>query len=182
MLIIPLLVIGLTLLRLHTLLWVHLFVGMLLIPPVALKLASTSYRFMRYYTHNATYRARGAPPAILRALGPGLVLTTLIVFVTGVLLLFIGPGSRSTLLPIHKISFIVWAAFFGVHVLAHLLELPPALRGDFAPASAVQPRLPGRDGRALTLVGMLALGVLVAVLVIPEFASWTSWNAIFHHH
>ena len=38
---------GATLLSLRSLLPVHVFVGMLLIPPVALKLASTGYRFLR---------------------------------------------------------------------------------------------------------------------------------------
>jgi len=40
---------GATLLALRLLLPVHVFVGMLLIPPIALKMASTGYRFMRYY-------------------------------------------------------------------------------------------------------------------------------------
>jgi hypothetical protein len=182
LLLLPLAIIGVTLLRLHTLLWTHLFVGVLLIPPVALKLASTGYRFMRYYTHNATYRERGAPPATLRVLGPGLVITTVVVFVSGVLLLYVGPSSRSTLLPIHKVSFILWAMFFAVHVLAHLLELPGALRGDYAPASVAGPRLRGRDGRALALVGALVAGVVLAILVIPEFTAWTNWNAVFHLH
>lgn len=52
-------VIGLTILRIHSLLSVHLFVGMLLVPPVLLKLSSTGYRFVRYYTGNASYREKG---------------------------------------------------------------------------------------------------------------------------
>jgi len=61
-LIVLLAVIGLTLLRLHgRLLSVHLFVGMLLVPPVLLKLASTGYRFIRYYTGNPRYREHGPP-------------------------------------------------------------------------------------------------------------------------
>ena len=56
-------VIGVTILRLRSLLWVHLFVGMLLIGPIALKMASTGYRFVRYYTANPRYRRKGPPPA-----------------------------------------------------------------------------------------------------------------------
>ncbi|MGH7497740.1 MAG: hypothetical protein ACREL3_02695, partial [Gemmatimonadales bacterium] len=33
----------------------HIFIGMLLIPPVLLKLGSTGYRFARYYTHAEPY-------------------------------------------------------------------------------------------------------------------------------
>ncbi len=43
-------VIGLTILRIHLLISVHLFVGLLLIGPVALKLGSTGYRFARHYS------------------------------------------------------------------------------------------------------------------------------------
>ena len=66
-------VIGVTIISLRQLLWVHLFVGMLLIGPVALKLGSTGYRFARYYTGNLSYRRVGPPPALLRAIAPMVV-------------------------------------------------------------------------------------------------------------
>jgi len=182
LLIVPLAVIGVTIIDLSGLLWLHLFVGMLLIGPVALKLASTLYRFTRYYTRDAAYRAVGPPITFLRVLGPLVVIATLVVFVTGVVLLFAGPSARSAVLPIHKISFIVWAVFTGVHILAHLPALPAALRGDYAPRAALAgPRLAGRDGRSLALVGALVAGLVLAVLVLGEFGAWTHWNA-FHHH
>src|SRR5580700_5059032 len=59
LLLVLLAVIGVTILRLGQLLWVHLFVGMLLLPPVLLKLGSTGYRFARYYTANPAYREKG---------------------------------------------------------------------------------------------------------------------------
>jgi hypothetical protein len=150
---------------------------------VALKLASTLYRFARYYTQNAAYRAEGPPMLALRALGPVVVITTLVVFVSGVALLFAGPSSRSTLLPIHKIGFIVWVVFMALHVLAHLPALPAALRGDYAPRrELVGPRLAGRDGRSLALAGAIVAGAVLAVLVIGEFGAWTHWNAVHHGH
>jgi hypothetical protein len=54
-------VIGVTILRIGQLISVHLFVGLLLIGPVVLKLASTGYRFARYYSHNRAYRREGPP-------------------------------------------------------------------------------------------------------------------------
>src|SRR6266700_2655738 len=42
----------------------HMFVGLLLIPPVALKLASTGYRFVRYYTASPAYRRKAPPPRV----------------------------------------------------------------------------------------------------------------------
>jgi hypothetical protein len=181
-LIVLLAVIGLTLLRLRSLLSVHLFVGMLLIPPILLKLASTGYRFMRYYTHNPIYRRKGPPPALLRMIAPMMVLTTVVVFASGVALLFVGPSSRDTLLPIHKVSFILWSAFFALHVLGHLVELPPALRADYSPSARLSGDVTGRSGRTLALSGALVAGVVLAILVIPEFGPWLHNADLFHHH
>ena len=46
----------------------HVFIGMLLIPPVLLKLGSTGYRFARYYSSNPAYVRRGPPNIALRVL------------------------------------------------------------------------------------------------------------------
>lgn len=186
-LIVLLAVIGVTILQLRTLLWVHLFVGILLIGPLALKLASTGYRFARYYTGEQAYRLKGPPAAALRILAPAVVLSTLVVFVTGVWLLFAGPSSRSTLLPIHKISFFAWLAFTSLHVLGHLAEMPSALRADYGrpvgvDRAALTGDIGGRAGRMIVLAGAVVGGLVIAVLVIPEFAAWMHWNSTFHGH
>jgi hypothetical protein len=59
---------GATLLQLRSLLTVHAFVGMLLIPVVALKLASTGWRMLRYYLGGEEYVRRGPPALLLRVL------------------------------------------------------------------------------------------------------------------
>lgn len=198
-------VIGVTILRLRSLLWVHLFVGVLLIGPIALKLASTGYRFVRYYTADPHYRRKGSPPTVLRMIAPIVVLTTVIVFVSGVLLLAIGPSSRSALLPLHKISFIVWVAFTSLHVLGHLPEVAAALGlgaetaskvdvlaavgasedGELSawqdPGAALSARA-GRAGRGLSLAAALAGGTVLAVAVIPLFGPWLHASTLFHHH
>ena len=82
---------GITLLFLGRLLSVHVFVGMLLIPPVLLKLGATGYRFMRYYRRRREYTAKGPPPPIMRFLvAPVLVLSTIGVLGTGVLMIAFG--------------------------------------------------------------------------------------------
>ena len=63
---------GLTVLQVRSLLTPHVAIGMVLIPFVAVKIASTGWRMVRYYQGDATYRARGAPPLLLRLLGPAL--------------------------------------------------------------------------------------------------------------
>ena len=152
-----------TILFLGPLLSVHLFVGLLLVPPVAVKLASTGWRFARYYLGSAPYRRRGPPHAILRAIAPVVVLSTAAVLGTGVALLLAGPPSRDTLLPWHKATFIVWIAFTGVHLLAHLPALPRALR----PVP-----LPGRPARAALVAGALLAGTALAVALSGHFAAW----------
>jgi hypothetical protein len=72
--------IGVTIIWIGQLMWLHLFLGLALIGPVALKLASTGYRFVRYYTYDPAYRRKGPPIPALRVLAP------LVVFLTAVLL------------------------------------------------------------------------------------------------
>jgi hypothetical protein len=173
---------GVTIIQIGQLLWLHLFLGMLLIGPVALKLGSTGYRFVRYYTGSPTYRHEGPPAALLRALGPIVVTSTVIVFASGVALLFAGPSSRNTLLPIHKVTFFVWLAFMALHILAHLPRILPALRADYARRSDLGIEVTGRSGRMLALAGALTAGLVLAVLVIPEFGPWVHDSGLFHHH
>jgi len=79
---------GATLLRLQPLLTVHAFVGMLLIPVVALKFASTGWRMLRYYGGGDQYVGHGPPPLFLRALvAPVLIVSTIVLLATGSALL-----------------------------------------------------------------------------------------------
>jgi hypothetical protein len=198
-LIVLLAVIGLTIIQMRPLLSVHLFVGMVLIGPVALKMASTGYRFVRYYTANAAYRGKGAPPAPLRAIAPIVVSSTIVVFVSGVALLFAGPSSREALLPLHKVSFIVWLVFTAIHVIAHLPKMAADLRVDFRSLAglgghssaragrdhrlaALPGYSPGRTGRMLSLAGALVAGLVLAIVVIPQFGPWLAHPHGLHPH
>ncbi len=194
-LIVLLAVIGVTILRVRSLLWVHLFVGLALIGPVLLKLASTGYRFVRYYTRDPIYLRKGPPPTYLRLLAPMVVLTTVIVFASGVVLLLAGPGSRATLMPIHKVSFFVWLACTAIHVLGHLPEVQRTLFGGrkrsqiglrgavLAGASDSGHDISeGRAGRALSLAAALVGGLVLAVLLIPQFSPWLNSQPLFLHH
>jgi hypothetical protein len=163
---------GVTLLRIRPLLSVHMFLGMLLIPPIALKMASTGYRFIRYYTSNPRYRRKGAPPAILRLIAPIVVVSTTVVFASGVALLLLGPSSRGQLLLVHKASFFVWLAVTAIHVLGHLSEVARALKTK----NEIQPKWDrygnGRAGRILSLSGVLIAGLVLAILYVPQFGPW----------
>lgn len=121
-------VIGVTILRIGQLISVHLFVGLLLVGPVALKLASTGYRFVRYYGGNPAYRRKGPPELALRMIAPFVVLTTVVVLVSGVVLMFQGADHRDPWLLIHKASFILWLVVTSLHVLGHLPRVVSLLR------------------------------------------------------
>src|SRR5207237_8338663 len=86
---------ALTTLALRRYLPVHIFLGLLLLPPVALKLASTGWRFLRYYTRNEPYRLAGPPRRLLRVLPPLLVASTLSLFAGGASLTVVGRGGRA---------------------------------------------------------------------------------------
>ncbi|MGH2911565.1 MAG: hypothetical protein ACRDJ3_03715 [Solirubrobacteraceae bacterium] len=179
-LIVLLAVIGITIIRLGPLLSVHLFVGLVLVGPLLLKLASTGYRFVGYYTGNPRYRSRGAPPTPLRLIAPIVVISTVTVMVSGVALLFVGPQSRSTLLPIHKVSFFIWIAFTSIHVLGHLPTLLQGLRADYGTRLGGHVT-DGRAGRVLSLASALVLGVVIAILLIPQFGPWLHTHNLHHH-
>jgi hypothetical protein len=200
LLIVLLAVLGVTIVFIGRLLWWHLFLGMALIGPVCLKVASTGYRFVRYYTADPPYRHKGPPPPALRALGPVLVGLTAIVFATGVALLLIGPSSRGTLLLVHKVSFICWVVVTAVHIAGHLPEMIrftrvsrqtrtelnelrarlPGFGGAAEPP--VSGPIPGSAGRWLSVAAGVALGLVLAALLLPDFSAWTSAQGLFHHH
>lgn len=149
----------------------HIFIGMLLLPPVLLKLASTGYRFARYYTGSPTYVEKGPPLLVLRVLAPGVVLTTLALFATGVALLIDGPPSN-TLLFAHKLSFIAWVALMTLHVLGHLLEVPSLASADWRRAGPPEARLAGGGLRTLSLATAILAGVALAVLTFSAAQPW----------
>jgi hypothetical protein len=181
-LILLLAVIGFTIPQLRQFISVHLFVGMLLIGPVLLKMASTGYRFIRYYTGDAEYRRKGPPELILRLIAPLVVLLTVAVLVTGVALLIVGPSHRDPWLLLHKVSFIAWLVFTSVHILGHLPAVGRALgvgrRGQGQLAGAAS----GAAGRWIAIAGALVAGAVLAVLLIPDYSAWTSHGVFVHHH
>lgn len=144
----------------------HIFIGLLVIPPIALKLGSTGWRMASYYRRADEYVRRGPPPVALRVLvAPVLVVATVVMLATGIAAALVGHGGL--LLGLHKVSFVVWGVAFGLHVLAHLSKLPLAAsdwwRGD---------RLGGRRLRQVVLGSALAVGLLVALLAFPLAHNW----------
>ena len=163
---------GVTILDIRPLLSVHVFVGLLLIPPVALKLAVTGYRLVRYYARAVEYVRKGPPLLLMRMLvAPGLIAAALVVFGTGVALLAIGPGGGIVLL-LHQASFFVWLAAFGVHVLAYALRVPGLVAADWGRG----PRTSGAALRFGVVALALLLGLTVALAELPAAGPWLHWS------
>ena len=151
----------------------HVFIGMLLVPPVLLKLASTGWRFARYYAGSPHYRSKGAPALPLRLLAPGVVATTLALFATGVWLLVEGP-KNDTVVFLHKASFVAWFALMTVHVLGHLLEVPRLAAPDWRRAAGREAELAGAGLRLTLLAASLLAGLALAVATLSLAAPWVS--------
>ena len=161
---------GVTILRIRLLLTPHVFIGMLLVPPILLKIGSTTYRFARYYLGTQDYREKGPPPLALRLLGPILVLLTGALFVSGIALL-LGPISwRHGLLFVHKASFILWFGAMVVHVLGHFLETARLAPRDWL--RSTRRDVEGADTRLWLLAATILAGVLLGLATLPSVGSW----------
>ncbi len=168
---------GVTILSIRPLIWWHVVLGMLLIPPVLLKLASTGWRFVRYYTGAPAYVRRGPPLLSLRMLAPLVVVSTLAVFGTGVALLVVGPGG-GIVVGLHKASFVVWLVVTGVHVLAHLQRIPGLVSADWRRRTAARERrVPGMAWRQLLLAASIVLGAVLAIATVRYAHPWVHWFA-----
>jgi len=148
---------GATLLHIRSLLTVHVFVGVLLIPIVALKLAATGWRALRYYLGDEEYVRRGPPHLFMRVLvAPVVALSTITLLATGVGLMVSG-RTHGPIAGLHKASFVVWFPAMSIHVLAHLGKLVSKL-----------PRpLPGLGLRIAAVCAVVVAGVGAAVLTLP---------------
>jgi hypothetical protein len=161
---------GATLPAIHALLRPHVFVGFALIPPVALKLASTLYRFARYYTGAPDYRRKGAPPTVLRVLGPVVILATTGLLATGVALLFVTARWQQRMLTLHKVSFVLWFAVMTVHVLGHVAETARLAPRDWSPAPAQA--LTGAGARRWALAASVIVGGLLGAWSLGHLNVW----------
>jgi hypothetical protein len=149
---------GITILGIRDLLPEHLLLGFLIIPPLALKMASTGYRFMRYYTGDARYREAGPPTPLLRLLAPFVVLSTVAVMATGLELWFFGLRFGSVWIEAHKVTFIAWLPITTIHVLGHLNRTGHVAAAEFSSS----PFANALTRRSL-VVGSLVAGVALAV-------------------
>ncbi len=160
---------------LRTMLSAHVFVGVLLTGPLAVKLGSTGYRFLRYYTGSPAYVRRGPPRLVLRILAPLLLVTTLVVIGSGIGLVVTGPARAGLLLPLHNISVLFWLSMIAIHVFAYIWRTPRLVADDWRKQSS-RSLAPGRGLRMGVNLGALLVGAVAAILLFPGATPWVIWS------
>ena len=162
---------GVTLLHIHGLLVPHVVIGLVLVPPVVLKLGSTGWRFMRYYTRNPAFVHKGPPQPLLRLLAPVLVLTTVVLFASGIALVAVHRPNQA-LVAVHRDDFVLWFVVLAVHVLAYMWQVPGIVRRDLSSRRLYRRSSPpGRHFRLGLVVGSVACGVALTIGVWPALSS-----------
>jgi hypothetical protein len=162
---------GATLLDVGQWLSVHVFLGMVVVPLAALKLATTTYRAARYYLRDGRYRERGAPPWLLRILGPVVAISTVALLASGIALVVVQRHTAPWLGDVHRASFIVWFGVMVIHVLGHLLETGRLATADFRPSAR---RVGGGAVRPAIVAACLVIGVAVGAATTGWAANWRS--------
>ncbi|MHB1444925.1 MAG: DedA family protein [Acidimicrobiales bacterium] len=159
---------GVTIPKIRIFLAAHVIIGLLLIPPVIVKIGSTSWRFLRYYSGNPDYRAKGPPQRLLRALAPPLVVTTVLLFASGIALVVVHRPPW-WLYDLHRYGFVPWFVILAIHVFAYVWRVPGLVLPDLALArrhGGGGP--PGRWFRLLLVCASIVGGVALGVLLWPS--------------
>ena len=164
---------GVTVLRVRQLLSPHVFIGMVLIPPVLLKVASAAsavrpllHRRAGLSAHGPTASAaasvrpgggdfdRGAVGERRRALGR--------------------PALAAALLKVHKASFVLWFGAMTVHVLGHLVEVVRLAPRDWV--CRTQREVAGAGARQWPLAASLVAGVVLGFLLLGHVGHWEGYR------
>ena len=164
---------GITVLRVRDMITLHVFLGMLLVPFVAVKLGSTGYRFVRYYAGDRPYVGKGPPHMLLRMLGPVVAITTVGLFGTGIGAVL--AGQRSFWLGrAHKAFFVLWFGAMTVHVLGHAIETPALAVADLRRQARME--VPGAATRLALFAATAAVAVVLGIVGIGWAHHWQALN------
>jgi hypothetical protein len=159
----------------------HAFIGWVLLPPILLKISSTSYRFVMYYSGNYKYVKAGPPKPLLRIIAPLIILTTALLMWSGIEMVLIGPTGPGVRMwfTIHRASFIIWFGLMAVHVLAYFLKASSFALPEFTRKQGMHTlRVPWRNLRMALVVGSVVIGIILG------FSEWhlaNNWMALFRN-
>lgn len=148
----------------------HVFVGLVLLPPIALKLGSTGWRFMRYYTRNEDYRVKGAPQALMRLLAPLLVAFTAILFGSGVAMGYLHGHALDIARRLHGPAAFLFTVTVGLHVLMYIRRALRSTAEDLAPRTRGEAA--GATFRTFLVAAAIAGGLVVGIALLPDMHVW----------
>jgi hypothetical protein len=161
---------GITIVHMRGLLSAHMFIGLVVIPPVLLKLGSTGYRMVSYYTGSRAYRSKGPPLLPLRLMAPVLVASTIAVLASGMLLLA-AEHKSGLVLTIHKVSFIVFGVLLAAHFLAYVPRVVRSVRADWS--AARRQAVPGASARGIFVAASVGGGAALALALLPAIHAYS---------
>jgi hypothetical protein len=154
---------------------VHDTIGLVLVPIVALKLGSASWRMVGYYIRRKGYRELGPPAWFFRILGPIIGILTIALLASGVLLV-IGPASlHGGALLAHKVSFYMWLIAVIAHAAPHMARAFRVASRDWT--ERFRGTVPGARLRLAAVVSCVAVGGLLAIALAN-----TSENYVNQYH
>jgi hypothetical protein len=148
----------------------HVFIGLVLIPPVLLKLASTGWRFTRYYARHEAYRLKGAPQIEMRLLAPLLVAATVVLFVSGVAMGVLHGQGLSLARRLHGPASVAWMIILGLHVLYYLKRALISSKEDVT--AATRAHVPGARARGYLVAFAIVTGVVAGLATLPVDHHW----------
>jgi hypothetical protein len=139
----------------------HVVIGLILLGPALLKLASVTYRIVSYYRSVGAYQQRGRPTVGLRLLGAALGVLFVLLMASG-LVLIVGPnGAHSPGRAIHVVTAYLVVLLLVVHLAIHFLPAARMASADMRPRTAVR----GARSRWLALLVSLAAGGVLALFL-----------------
>jgi hypothetical protein len=144
----------------------HVMVGLILVPPILVKISSVSWRFIQYYRHDEEYRRKGPPAPALRLLSPVLLFVTIVLFASGIGLLWAPLPVAGSLRKVHSASFYIWLPVLIAHVAAHARTVRRVAPRDWVRSSRAT--TPGAVVRQMIVLASLAIGLVLALSLVGQ--------------
>lgn len=169
---------GVTVVFIGQMISIHVVLGMILLPIMAYKIIIATYRFAMYYLGAPDFKHAGPPELLLRVIGPLLVITTVVLMASGIILVYARPDTPTAAfwLNIHRDDFVAWFALMVFHVLAYVRRAVGTSGYDLRYTRYHS--LIGRQGRLISIILAIVIGVLLAWAVFPAVAHWSSFFSV----
>jgi hypothetical protein len=158
------------LLGVHTFMSLHVFVGLALIPAVLLKLATTGWRFARYYSRASAYVDVGPPQIAMRLLAPLFVAATVVLFGSGVAMGLLHGHELQIARNLHGPASVIWLGLLGLHVLVYLRRALARTAEEALPGKCKPVR--GAAARAYAVAAVVVVGLVLGAVTVPAQHRW----------